>query len=106
MELDESASPLGAADSNSPNRPRPVHLELLPTEILTAILELLVPQPPEVGETKPVSYEKLMPGEPWYDFTRSRHGLRSLCLVNRHLSTLAFPYLYRTVAILNEDAMV
>ncbi|KAK1756390.1 hypothetical protein QBC47DRAFT_379857 [Echria macrotheca] len=104
--MSDSASPPGATDSNSPNGPRPVHLELLPPEILTTILELLLPQPPEVGETKPVEYEKLVPGEPWYDFTRSCYGLRSLCLVNRRFSTLAFPYLYHTVAILNEDAMV
>lgn len=88
----------------APRAPRPLH-EALPPEILILILEWLVPQAPEIGETRPVSYDKLMPGEPWYDFTRCRRALWSLCLVSRRYADLAKPLLHRVVALLDEDGL-
>lgn len=81
-------------------------LALLPWEILAQIFEHLVPDPPEIGETKPVGYDKLVPGEAWYDFTRCRRGLWSLNLVSRHFATIARPLLYRVIAILDEEGML
>ncbi|KAK3322826.1 hypothetical protein B0H66DRAFT_555315 [Apodospora peruviana] len=83
-----------------------VTLESLPGEIISAILDFLVPQPPEIGETRPVGYDKLVPGEPWFDLTRSRRGLWSLCLVSRNFEALSRPLLYRVISILNEESMV
>jgi hypothetical protein len=80
--------------------------ETMPPEIVALILDFLVPQPPEIGETKPVSYNQLMVGEPWFDFTRCRRGLHSVCRVSRRLSEAAHPLLYRVVAIWDETAMV
>ncbi|KAK3369451.1 hypothetical protein B0T24DRAFT_632627 [Lasiosphaeria ovina] len=81
-------------------------LESMPTEIIDIILDCLVPQPPELGETHPVSYAKLVPGEAWYSLTRNRRGLCSLCLVSRRWAAAARPLLYRVLTILDEDAMV
>ncbi|KAK0711941.1 hypothetical protein B0H67DRAFT_555832 [Lasiosphaeris hirsuta] len=80
-------------------------LDSLPPELLANILDFLIPQPPEIGETRPVDYEKLVPGEPWFEFTRCRRGLWSLCLASRRYLALAQPLLYRTMAILDEDSM-
>ena len=85
---------------------KPTLLEWLPPEIITSILDCLVPQPPEIGETRPVSYDKLVPGEPWFDFTRSRRGLWSLCLTSRRFAAVAQPLLYRVIAILDEDGLI
>lgn len=81
-------------------------LVALPPELLVQILECLVPEPPEIGETHPVTYDQLMPEEAWYDYTRSRRGLWSLCLTSRLLNSLAQPLLYRVVALLAEEGMV
>ncbi|KAK0717671.1 hypothetical protein B0T26DRAFT_645418 [Lasiosphaeria miniovina] len=81
-------------------------LESMPTEIIDMILDCLVPQPPELGETRPVSYAKLVPGEAWYSLTRNRRGLCSLCLVSRRWAAAARPLLYRVLTILDEDAVV
>ena len=92
-----------------PSRPAPGSASLLgslPAEILFQISEHLVPEPSEIGETRPVSYHKLMPGEPWFEFTRCRCGLRSLSLVSRQLSEISRPLLYRLVSILDEEGMV
>jgi hypothetical protein len=78
----------------------------LPQEVFDQVLECLVPDPPEIGGTRPVTYDKLMPGEEWYDFTRCRRGLRSLCLVSRGMSRLAQPLLYRVISLLDEDGMM
>lgn len=81
------------------------HLCTLPLEIIATILECLVPQQPDIGETHPVSYEKLDEGELWYDHTRSRRGLWSMCQVSRQLLAIAQPLLYRVVALLSEESM-
>ncbi|AEO58233.1 hypothetical protein MYCTH_2305427 [Thermothelomyces thermophilus ATCC 42464] len=81
-------------------------LSTMPPEIIDVILEFLIPQPPEIGETRPVAYSQLMVDEPWFDFTRCRRGLRSLCLVSRRLGEMARPSLYKNVAILDEAAML
>ncbi|KAK3934323.1 hypothetical protein QBC46DRAFT_83060 [Diplogelasinospora grovesii] len=80
--------------------------ESLPPEILTSIIEYLVPNPPEIGETRPVDYERLSPGEPWFDFTRCRRGLRSMCRVSRRFRSMAQPLLYKVMAILEEESMI
>ncbi|KAK3302670.1 uncharacterized protein B0T15DRAFT_543608 [Chaetomium strumarium] len=85
---------------------RALVLEAMPPEIITTILEFLVPQPPEIGETRPVAYSQLMADEPWFDFTRCRRGLHSVCRVSRLLSEMARPLLYRVIAILDETALV
>ncbi|KAK4450954.1 hypothetical protein QBC34DRAFT_401903 [Podospora aff. communis PSN243] len=90
---------------DAPKKSDALSLEALPAEILTAILETLIPQPPEIGETRPVTYHKLMPDEPWYDFTRCRRGLWSLCLVSRCLRASAQPLLYRVMALLDDESM-
>ncbi|KAL1855761.1 hypothetical protein VTK73DRAFT_8484 [Phialemonium thermophilum] len=78
----------------------------LPLEIVGQIFEHLVPEPPEIGETRPVAYDQLVPGEPWYDFTRCRRALRNLHFVCRQFAQLAQPLLYRVVAILDEVGLV
>ncbi|KAK4238980.1 hypothetical protein C8A03DRAFT_43350 [Achaetomium macrosporum] len=85
---------------------RALVLEAMPPEIIALILDFLVPQPPEIGETHPVAYSQLMVDEPWFDFTRCRRGLHSVCRVSRRLSEMARPLLYRVVAILDERALV
>ncbi|KAK3680648.1 hypothetical protein B0T22DRAFT_472519 [Podospora appendiculata] len=80
-------------------------LASLPPEIVDLILDFAIPQPPEIGETKPVSYNQLIPNEPWFDFTRSRHGLWGLCLGSRAFSALAYPRLYSVMALLDEESM-
>ncbi|KAK0639919.1 hypothetical protein B0T16DRAFT_432482 [Cercophora newfieldiana] len=80
-------------------------LEGLPAEIVTSVLGFLIPQPPEIGETRPVSYGKLMVGEPWYDFTRCRRGLWGLCLVSHRFRAEAQPLLYRVMALMDEESM-
>jgi hypothetical protein len=87
-------------------RAPPPRLDTMPPEIIALILEFLVPQPPEIGETRPVAYKQLMVDEPWYDFTRCRRGLHSVCLVSRRLSEMARPLLYRVVALWDETAML
>ncbi|KAK4244589.1 hypothetical protein C7999DRAFT_43778 [Corynascus novoguineensis] len=81
-------------------------LSTIPPEIVELILDFLIPQPPEIGETRPVAYGQLIPAEPWFDFTRCRRGLRSLCLVSRRLSEMARPLLYRNAVILDETALL
>lgn len=78
----------------------------LPPELLHQILEYLIPEFPEVGDTRPVSYDKLAPEEPWYDITRNRRALRSLCLTSRQLFAVARPLLYRVISILDEEGML
>jgi hypothetical protein len=53
-----------------------------------------------------VAYDQLMVDEPWFDFTRCRRGLHSLCRVSRRLADMARPLLYRVVAIWDERAML
>lgn len=77
----------------------------MPPEIIDLILECLVPQPPEIGETRPVAYNQLMVDEPWFDFTRCRRGLHSVCLVSRRFYELARPLLYRVISLWDETAM-
>ncbi|KAL2156640.1 hypothetical protein VTH82DRAFT_1385 [Thermothelomyces myriococcoides] len=89
-------------DANTPA----VGLNTMPPEIVDVILEFLIPQPPEIGETRPVAYSQLVDEEPWYDFTRCRRGLRSLCLASRRLAEMARPFLYRNVSILDEVALI
>lgn len=81
-------------------------LEAMPPEILGLILENLVPQPPEIGETRPVAYDSMVAEEPWFEFTRRRRGLHSACLASRHLCELARPLLYRNMAVWNEMSLV
>jgi len=78
----------------------------LPPELLHQILEYLVPDCPEVGDTRPVAYDKLTPEEPWFDITRNRRALRSLCLTSRTMYTFAQPLLYRVISIIDEEGMV
>ncbi|KAK1833538.1 hypothetical protein QBC39DRAFT_254074 [Podospora conica] len=92
-------------ESTEQSDQQPLQLCTLPPEIITTIFEFLVPQKPDLGETRPVSYEKLDEGELWYDHTRSRRGLWSMCQVSRQLSTIARPLLYRVVALLSEESM-
>ncbi|KAK5659747.1 hypothetical protein OQA88_958 [Cercophora sp. LCS_1] len=99
------ASPNSASAGQSDMPLQPLQLEMLPAELLSAVLEHLVPQRPEIGETRPVSYDKLVPGEAWYDFTRSRRALWSLCLVSRSFYAMARPLLYHTMAITDEECM-
>jgi len=78
----------------------------LPAEIIHNILDFIVPQRPSIGETRPVAYNSIAPGDDWHAFTRGRRGLWSLCLVSRHFASLAQKLLYKTVAILDEDSFV
>lgn len=81
-------------------------LDAMPPEILRLILEWLVPNPPEIGETRPVAYEQLAVDEPWFEFTRRRRGLHSICLVSRRFDEMARPLLYRVISICNETSLV
>ena len=78
----------------------------LPPELINHILECLVPDCPEVGETRPVAYDKLTEEEPWFDITRSRRGLHSLCLTSRAMHAFAQPLLYRVISIIDEEGML
>jgi len=94
---------------SSPNRGRraeKLQFAQLPEDVHFIILECLVPQLPEIGETKPVSYAQLIEGDPWFDFTRSRRGLANLCLTNRHFLSLAQPRLFHVAALLDEAALI
>ncbi|KAK4160664.1 hypothetical protein QBC43DRAFT_325027 [Cladorrhinum sp. PSN259] len=80
--------------------------ESLPPELFQQIMECLLPQPPEIGETKPVAYDQMVEGEPWYDFTRCRRALVNFSLVSRTCNNMVTPLLYRTVAIYDETSLV
>ncbi|KAK4221427.1 hypothetical protein QBC38DRAFT_129991 [Podospora fimiseda] len=84
-----------------PNKP-----DHLPPELLQQILECLVPQPPEAGETKPVAYDQMVEGEPWYDFIQNRRSLASFALASRACNNMVTPLLYRHVAIYDEISLV
>jgi hypothetical protein len=105
-----NGQPPGHGTSNNPmatDFPNPVFtLDDMPPEILALILECLVPQPPEIGDTHPVAYDQLVSDEPWFDFTRRRRGLHSVCLVSRRFAEMARPLLYRIVALCDESSMV
>jgi hypothetical protein len=105
MTTAEEVGDAGSAGSTGVRKP-PLVLNAMPLEILALILECLVPQPPEIGETRPVAYNQLMVDEPWFDFTRCRRGLHSVCRVSRHLSQLARPLLYRVIAMCDETTML
>ncbi len=81
-------------------------LDRLPTEVIGQILEHLVPEQPEPGETSPVEYDKMIEEEPWFDRTRRRAGLRSCCLVSRRVSAVALPLLYRTIFVVRDESLV
>lgn len=99
--MDSRSAPAGSSQNNGPT------LESLPTEIIFNILDLVFPaESPPIGETRPVAYDSLVPGEFWHTFTRGRRGLWSLCLVSRQFASLAQKLLYKTVAILDEDSLV
>ncbi len=66
-------------------------LDGLPPEVLSQILSYLVPAVPDVGETRPMAYNQLIPEEPWFEPTRARVGLYSACLVSRNLMLAARP---------------
>jgi len=97
--------PTGQSCPSQEFRPRNT-LEGLPAEILTQILEHLVPEPPELGETRPVNYEKLHPEEPWYERTRRRRGLRGCCLASTTMCSVARPLLYRNVFVIYEEDLI
>ncbi|KAK4137127.1 hypothetical protein BT67DRAFT_459813 [Trichocladium antarcticum] len=86
------ARDIGNAGSAGMRQPR-LALDALPPEILALILECLVPQSPEIGETRPVAYNQLMVDEP------------CVCRVSRHLYQLARPLLYRVIAMCDETTM-
>jgi hypothetical protein len=92
------------SDAAPPRQPR--SLENMPPEITALILDFLLAQPPEIGETRPVTYNQLIDDEPWFDFTRCRRGLHSMCRVSRRLSEMARPLLYRIVPLWDETAML
>jgi len=77
-----------------------------PPDIIALILHSLLAPPPMVGETRSVTYSRLTPDMPWFDFTRSRRGLYSMCLVSRRLSAMACPLLYRVVPLGDEREML
>ncbi|TPX07728.1 uncharacterized protein E0L32_010624 [Thyridium curvatum] len=83
-----------------------LHLDHLPPELLSQIFECLVPNEPDSGETRPVAYGQLNPEESWFEVTRRQSGLRSSCLVSRQFYTLARRFLYRSISIIDEVAMV
>ncbi|KAK3399436.1 hypothetical protein B0T20DRAFT_409987 [Sordaria brevicollis] len=78
----------------------------LPTELKNRILDYLTPIPPDISESCPEPYDKLVREDPWYDFTRRRSALRNLCLVSRFWASLARPYLYNTIAITSGAVLV
>ncbi len=79
------------------------HIYRIPTEILSQIFENLIPAFPEINETRPVEYHKLIWEEPWYERTRRRTGLRNCCLVSHKFRDVARPFLYRTAPIIDEQ---
>ena len=85
-----------------PDLPR---LDSAPAEIITMILDFLVPPPPEIGEERPVADNQLASDTPWFDFIQSRRDLCSICRVSPRLSDFARPLLYRDVTIWHEAAM-
>ncbi|KAM7189884.1 hypothetical protein V8F33_009793 [Rhypophila sp. PSN 637] len=84
----------------------PPTLESLPPEMLHCILDYMMPEEPEMGETRPVNYSSLVPGEDWHSFLSHRRELWSLCLVSRKLASLAQGRLYKDVVILTEESLV
>lgn len=109
------ASDLADNESNDPRRrpeipasPKPTTRTLmdLPPELKNQILDYLTPNPPEIGESAPEAYDKLVREDPWYDFTRRRSALRNLCLASHFWANLARPYLYNTIAITSEEVLV
>ena len=87
-------------------RPPPVSLMSLPTELVSQILSELIPSIPEIGETRPVQYDKLIPEEPWFDPLQRRIGLYSACLTSRALKAIVLPLMYRVVALIDDDSIV
>ncbi|KAB5523119.1 hypothetical protein GE09DRAFT_1229864 [Coniochaeta sp. 2T2.1] len=100
------AAQLGQPPQHSDQLEQPSRLTDLPPELLRQILEYLVPEHPELGDTRPVSYDKLVEGETWFDITRKRRALRALCLTSRGLYELVQPLLWRNIFILDEEGMV
>ncbi|OIW32885.1 hypothetical protein CONLIGDRAFT_155170 [Coniochaeta ligniaria NRRL 30616] len=101
------AGKMGAHSSSSAGTGLSVsRLTNLPQELLDQILECLVPDQPELGDTRPVSFEKMIVGEAWYDITLSRRALLSLCLTSRDMYKLAQPLLYRVISLLDEESIV
>jgi hypothetical protein len=63
VNMEPAAAPLR---TKMPVRQRtPPGLDTLPPELISQILSNLIPGVPEIGETRPVSYEALIPEEPW-----------------------------------------
>ncbi|KAK4215191.1 hypothetical protein QBC37DRAFT_282330 [Rhypophila decipiens] len=81
-------------------------LESLPSEMLHCILDYMMPEEPEIGETRPVNYSSLVPGEDWHSFLSHRRALWSLCLVSRKLASLAQGRLHKEVVIFTEESLV
>lgn len=81
-------------------------LHSLPSEIIHCILDWVNLERPAIGETRPVRYDSLIPGEDWYTFTRNRRALSSLCRTSKKFLCYAQPLLYKTVAILDEESLV
>ena len=81
-------------------------LDNVPPEIIALILDSLLAPLPDIGESCPDAYNKLVSDESWFDFTRCRRGLHSMCRVSRRLSEMARPRLYFTVPLWDEAAMV
>ncbi|KAM7206161.1 hypothetical protein V8F20_002943 [Naviculisporaceae sp. PSN 640] len=78
----------------------------LPPELIHSILDFVDLEPPSIGETRPVAYDSLSPGEDWYNFTRNRRTLLSLCRTSSQFLSYAQPRLYKTVVILDEESLV
>lgn len=78
----------------------------LPAEIIHSILDWVALERPPIGETRPVRYDSLIPGEDWHTFTRNRRALASLCLTSKKFAQYAQPLLYKTVPILDETSLV
>lgn len=93
-------------DGARPLRAPALSLDLMPPELVALTLDFLIPRPPEIGETRPVAYHQLMADEPWFDFTRCRRGLHSICRVSRRLDALARPLLYRVVTLWDPTSMI
>ena len=83
----------------------PLRLRFIDWPWKNATIWVLAP-PPEIGETRRIAYNQLNPGDAWFDFTRCRRGLHSMCLVSRHLSEIARPLLYCVVPLWHEAAIV
>ncbi|KAK4196035.1 hypothetical protein QBC40DRAFT_235201 [Triangularia verruculosa] len=86
-------------DATSSHTDNPLILASLPPELLMSIFDCLIPTPPEIGETGPVTLEQMFEGEPWYKFILCRRALASLCLVSKAFREMAHPLLYQVVAI-------